>query len=76
MANQPDRDSTIIWLKSHASGGNSECVEVALVNSSVLVRDSRGHSGVILTFSPAQWSRFVRGIKTGKLIPAELQRHP
>jgi hypothetical protein len=66
MATPPDRDSMLIWRKSRASAGNSECVEVALSNSSVLVRDSRDRFGTRLAFSPAQWQLFVRLIKDGR----------
>lgn len=66
MTTQPNRESTLVWRKSRASGGNSECVEIALSNSSVLVRDSGDRLGTRLTFSPAQWRGFVRRVKDGK----------
>ena len=66
MAIQPNRDSTLIWRRSRASGGSGNCVEVAKSRSSVLVRDSHGQSGAILKFSQAQWREFVRRIKNGK----------
>ena len=66
MAIRPNRDSTLVWRKSRKSGANSGCVEIALTNSSVLVRDSRDRSEAILEFSPAQWRKFVRLIKNGQ----------
>jgi hypothetical protein len=66
MATPRDRDSMLIWRKSRASGGSGECVEVALSNSSVLVRDSSDRSGARLTFSPAHWRLFVRLLKEGR----------
>jgi hypothetical protein len=69
MASQPNRDSTLVWRKSRASGADSGCVEVASSQSSVLVRDSRDRSGPSLAFSPAQWGRFARRIKNGTLAP-------
>jgi hypothetical protein len=63
MTTQPNRESTLVWRRSRASGGSGECVEVATWESSVLVRDSRDRLGTRLTFSPAQWRGFVRGVK-------------
>jgi hypothetical protein len=67
MATRPNRDSTIVWRKSRASGADGGCVEVATWGSSLLVRDSRDHPGATLTFSPAQWRQFVRLIKSAKV---------
>jgi hypothetical protein len=66
MATQPDPDATFTWCKSSASGGDGSCVEVAQSGSSVLVRDSRDRSGVILKFGRVQWRGFMRCIKYGK----------
>jgi hypothetical protein len=63
MATQPNRDSTLIWRRSSNSGGTGNCVEVAELDSSVLVRDSRDQSGALLTFTSSQWLGFVRRIK-------------
>jgi|SRR5271157_1565624 len=41
MAAQPNRDATLIWRKSSASGGDGTCAEVTQSGSFVLVRDSR-----------------------------------
>jgi Domain of unknown function (DUF397) len=63
MATQPNRDSTLIWHRSSSSGGNGACVEVAGLDSSVLVRDSRDQAGVLLEFTSPQWLGFVQRIK-------------
>jgi hypothetical protein len=63
MATQPNRSETLIWRKSRLSGESGGCVEVANSKLSVLVRDTREPSGVILEFSPAQWRSFVRRVK-------------
>ena len=65
MIAQPNRPSVPIWRKSSASGTGANCVEVASFKSSVLVRDTIDRHGTILTFTPAQWRSFVRGIKNG-----------
>jgi hypothetical protein len=66
MATRPNRESALVWRKSRVSGESGGCVEMALSNSSVLVRDSRDHPGATLTFSPAQWRQFVHRIKSAK----------
>ena len=68
MATPSDRDSTLIWHRSRASGGSGECVEVASSHSLVLVRDSRDRYGTRLGFSPAQWQEFVRLVKDEKAV--------
>jgi hypothetical protein len=45
----------IAWRKSTASNSGA-CLEVAVVNVSVLVRDSANRDGTVLTLSPAAWS--------------------
>jgi hypothetical protein len=66
MAAQPNPDTTPIWRKSRASGGNAECIEVATCGASVLVRDSSAQSGAILQLSPEQWRGFVSRVKDAK----------
>jgi hypothetical protein len=48
----------IAWRKSTASGGDG-CVEVAVVERSVLIRDSANPDGVVLSLSPVVWSAFL-----------------
>ena len=43
------------WRKSTASNSGG-CLEVAVLNGSVLVRDSVNRAGAVLTLSPAAWS--------------------
>jgi hypothetical protein len=74
MATQPNRDLTLNWHKSSASGGGGECVEVAQWRSSVLVRDSGDRSGPVLTFSQAQWCGLVRRIKDDRPFVARPER--
>ena len=64
MAAQPNRDSTVVWRKSRASGPNGGCVEIAKSESSVLVRDSRDPTGSLLVLTCSQWRGFVRIIKS------------
>jgi len=51
-------EQSIAWRKSTASNSGS-CVEVAVRDGSMLVRDSVNPVGAELEFSPAAWSAFL-----------------
>jgi Domain of unknown function (DUF397) len=53
------------WRKSRASSPG-ECAEVAFVAGSVLMRHSQRPSGPVLTFSPAEWTAFLAGVRNGE----------
>lgn len=55
----------ILWRKSTVSNP-SECVEVAFVGESVLMRHSKDPSGPRLTFSLAEWAAFLSGVRRGE----------
>jgi hypothetical protein len=67
MAARPDRDSAVTWRKSRASSGGGECVEVARLGRSVLVRDSRNRLGGALALTTAQWRALLVTIRNGDL---------
>lgn len=48
----------IAWRKSTASS-TGNCVEVAAVGGSVLIRDSGSPGGAVLRLPPAAWSAFL-----------------
>ncbi|MFB9235692.1 DUF397 domain-containing protein [Plantactinospora siamensis] len=52
------------WRKSTRSSGNGgNCVEVAANLTGIVgVRDSKDRQGPVLTFSPASWTSFVKGL--------------
>jgi hypothetical protein len=58
----------IQWRKSSASGA-SECVEVAFVEQSVVVRRSQDPAGPVLAFSGPEWAAFVAGVRNGEFDP-------
>jgi hypothetical protein len=52
------------WWKS-ALSGNGNCVEVALVDGQVAVRDSKDEQGPVLFFTLTEWDAFIRGVRDG-----------
>jgi hypothetical protein len=61
------------WFKSSRSGGQSDCVEVAVTEGSkegsdhvITVRDSKNPDGPKLVFTPAEWEAFTAGVRDGE----------
>jgi hypothetical protein len=63
MPDRQRRQSELNWRKSKASADHPNCVEIASTGHLVLVRDSSNRSGLLLTFTSAQWSAFVVRIR-------------
>ncbi|WP_346042073.1 DUF397 domain-containing protein [Actinomadura chokoriensis] len=55
------------WRKSSASGSDSNCVEVAALDASVLVRDSRDHSAGVIALGRTQWNALMDAVRGGDL---------
>lgn len=53
------------WHKSSTSE-ESNCVEVAVTSSTVLVRNSRDRSGRILSFTYGEWDAFLAGVRNNE----------
>jgi hypothetical protein len=55
------------WFKSSFSDpdGNA-CVEVAVTEDGVRVRDSKDRSGPVLAFTPEEWRAFTAGAAVGE----------
>jgi hypothetical protein len=52
------------WRKSsHSSGSEGQCVEVAGLASMIAMRDSKDPGGPVLSFTQAEWSLFLGGVK-------------
>jgi hypothetical protein len=58
------RGETPKWCSSLKSGGTN-CVEVAIAEVAVLVRDSKDPDGPHLIFAREQWADFIESIKAG-----------
>jgi hypothetical protein len=54
-----------VWRKSSHSGDNG-CVEVAVHENNVAVRDSKDPSGPVLLFSDHEWRAFLAGVRDGE----------
>jgi Domain of unknown function (DUF397) len=58
--------SDAVWRKSTYSGANG-CVEVAVVDGQVAVRDSKQQgAGPVLVFTAHEWEAFVGGVCSGE----------
>lgn len=57
---------SVDWRKSSLSADQDNCIEVALFDNSILVRDSKDTTGPILTFTREEWDAFVEGAKNGE----------
>lgn len=52
------------WRKSsHSTGGQGQCVEVAVSQGSALVRDTTDREGPMLAIGASAWTRFLTTVK-------------
>ncbi len=54
------------WRKSTHSNGQAACVEVAVTDPAVAVRDTKDRTGPVLVFSPQEWLAFTAGVRNGQ----------
>jgi hypothetical protein len=63
-----DSNSAVKWKKSSRSAGGN-CVEVAIMPTAVLIRDSKAPAEGSLTFSSDSWASFIQAVKSQVLEP-------
>ncbi|GAA1888523.1 hypothetical protein GCM10009736_65930 [Actinomadura bangladeshensis] len=61
----PDNTSRARWQKSSRSGSGN-CVEIAVLDMSIAVRDSKASDAGHLTFLPEVWAAFTTRAKAGR----------
>lgn len=54
------------WKKSTRSGSSGNCVEVAITDDMVYVRDTKDRSKPPHTYTRAEWTAFTGGVKDGE----------
>jgi len=57
-----DGEPTLIWRKSTRSDSGG-CLEVALENGIVLLRDSKRRDGSILSIAPRAWTALIAEVR-------------
>jgi Domain of unknown function (DUF397) len=60
--------SSVAWQRSTYCA-NSSCVEVALLENQVAVRDSKIAKSPILLFTQEEWTAFLAGARRGEFGP-------
>jgi hypothetical protein len=56
----------LLWSKAHSSTANGACVEIASTAGKVAMRDSKDPDGPILVYTPAEFSAFLEGARSGE----------
>ena len=57
--------SHAVWRKSTLSS-TSNCIEVAMAQDPIAIRDSKDRTGPTLSFSPSDWQAFIGEIQEGE----------
>lgn len=54
------------WKTSTRTGANGNCVEVALTDDAIYVRDTKDRSVPPFKYTRAEWAAFIGGVKDGE----------
>ncbi len=54
------------FTSSYSNGSGHECVEVALLDRRVAVRDSKDRGGPVLAVRTGAWTGFLDGVRRGE----------
>jgi len=57
--------SDAVWRKSSRSSGGTNCVEIAVREDKMAIRNSKDPGGPILVFPPEVWRAFIGWITAG-----------
>jgi hypothetical protein len=60
-----DRAEGPVWRKSEYCNSSS-CVEAAVLEDRVLLRDSKVRNGLTVEFSHSEWRAFLNGVRDGE----------
>lgn len=55
----------LVWRKSTRSDAEKACVEIADLNGTIGIRDSKHPDGGFLALTPGQWRGLLNGIRAG-----------
>ena len=58
-------EDSIQWRRSSQCDSGS-CVEVAHIDRTIAIRDSKHTDGAVLTFTLAEWAAFLAGVRAGE----------
>jgi hypothetical protein len=58
--------TSVQWRKSSYSSGNGQCIEVALAQGVMAIRDSKDPAGPALVVTADAWTAFVGGVAAGE----------
>jgi Domain of unknown function (DUF397) len=63
---KPSFSDARFFKSSFSSGEGSGCVEAAMDEDHIAVRDSKDPAGGILVFNRREWTAFIEGVKRGE----------
>lgn len=66
MNTQPTPQFNPAAFRKASDSGNLGCVEVAIGDGAIGVRDSKDQAGPVLGFTPHEWRTFVGAVKRGE----------